>query len=43
MKYQKPEVVVLASAFAAIRGHKADYGAIDTSSYTTTSAYQADE
>ncbi len=49
MKYEKPEIVVLASALAAVRGQtgKQPSGNWDNSPHTpmtfTVSAYEADE
>jgi hypothetical protein len=43
MNYEKPEVLALAGASAAIQGGKGHEGVIDVSSYTTTNSYEADE
>jgi len=45
MKYEKPEVVAIATAPAAIQGGKGDVGIFEGANekYLTRSAYEADE
>jgi hypothetical protein len=44
MKYQKPEIIVLRSATAAIQGHKGSSMQADSATtFVTSAAYQADE
>ncbi|MFZ0886105.1 MAG: hypothetical protein WAN14_22075 [Candidatus Acidiferrales bacterium] len=45
MKYQKPEMVALATAHAAIQGGKATVGIFEGADerYLTPNAYEADE
>jgi len=44
MRYEKPEMLVLAPAAAAIQsGHKGTSETIDMSSYDTVGAYESDE
>jgi len=43
MKYEKPELIALASAATAVRGGKGEDQPVDIDAKPTTAAYQADE